>query len=96
MNVRLASRVPAYLRNCRQNVIMLRGALASQDFATASVLGHQMRGSGGMFGFPAITDCGATIEAAADDADAARSSRCVDTLSVLLDGLDVGDLVALT
>jgi len=96
INPRLASRVPAYLRNCRQNVIMLRGALANQDFATASVLGHQMRGSGGMFGFQTITDCGTAIEAAADDSDAAMSGRWVDALSVLLDKLDVADLVALT
>jgi PAS domain S-box-containing protein len=96
ISLRLASRVPAYLGNCRQKFIMLRGALAQRDFATASVLGHQMRGSGGMFGFQAITDCGAAIEGAADDANAAASDRCVNALSVLLDSLNYGDFVERT
>jgi len=96
LSPRLQSRVAAYIRNCRQNVIMLRAALAVDDFATISVLGHQMRGSGGMFGFETITDCGAAIEAAADDADATKSGQWVDALCVFVDSLDAYNFVALT
>jgi hypothetical protein len=85
---RLLSRVPAYLSNCRQNVIMICAALDRDDFETASVLGHQMRGSGGMFGFQTITNHGAAIESAADEANSATVRQCVDALTVFLDGLN--------
>jgi len=88
-NPKLASRVPAYLRNCRHNVFMIRDALDRDDFDAVSLLGHQMRGSGGMFGFQSITNHGADIEQAAEDADQVASRRGVDALSLYLDGLDI-------
>jgi len=81
--------VPAYLRNCRHNVFMIRDALDRDDFDAVSLLGHQMRGSGGMFGFQSITNHGADIEQAAEDADQVASRRGVDALSLYLDGLDI-------
>jgi signal transduction histidine kinase/DNA-binding NarL/FixJ family response regulator len=70
-----ANRIPAYLQNCRQNVIVMSDALDRVDFETVTSLGHQMMGSGGMFGFQAITDIGGAIELAAGsaDTDASRS-----------------------
>jgi CheY-like chemotaxis protein/HPt (histidine-containing phosphotransfer) domain-containing protein len=58
----IRDRIPAYLQNCRQNVIAMLDALDRVDFETVTSLGHQMSGSGGMFGFQAITDIGAAIE----------------------------------
>ena len=87
-NPKLASRAPAYLSNCRQNVIMIRAALDRADFGTISVLGHQMRGSGGMFGFPLITTHGAAIETAAEDADERVSRQAMNALSLFLEGLE--------
>jgi HPt (histidine-containing phosphotransfer) domain-containing protein len=51
-----ADRIPVYLRNCKQNIIVMREALDRVDFETVTSLGHQMRGSGAMFGFQAITN----------------------------------------
>ncbi|MDP1630530.1 MAG: ATP-binding protein, partial [Caulobacter sp.] len=66
---RLAARVPAFLETCRQNVTALRVALDRADYALATTLGHNMRGSGGAFGFQHITDIGAGLEQAGDAAD---------------------------
>src|SRR5450755_4031250 len=55
---KFADRIPAYLQNCRQNAIMMLDALDRVDFETVTILGHQMRGSGGAYGFQAITDIG--------------------------------------
>jgi len=44
---KLADRIPAYLQNCRQNVVVMLDALDRVDFETVASLGHQMRGSGG-------------------------------------------------
>jgi CheY-like chemotaxis protein/HPt (histidine-containing phosphotransfer) domain-containing protein len=80
-------RVPAYLRNCKQNVVVMLDALDRVDFETVTSLGHQMMGSGGMFGFQAITDIGRSIEMAAESADGDASRKWVGALSIYLDGV---------
>jgi signal transduction histidine kinase/AmiR/NasT family two-component response regulator len=82
-----ADRIPAYLQNCRQNVIVMRDALDRVDFETVTSLGHQMRGSGGAYGFQAITDIGAALEDAAGSADNDGSRKWVAELSIYLDGI---------
>src|SRR5450432_22062 len=83
-----ADRIPAYLQNCRQNVIVLREALDRVDFETVTSLGHQMRGSGGAYGFQAITDIGAGLQQAAESADNDVSRKWVRELSNYLDGVE--------
>ncbi|SDN09537.1 PAS domain S-box-containing protein [Afipia sp. GAS231] len=85
---RSAIRIPAYLRNCKQNVIVMLDALDRVDFETVTSLGHQMMGSGGMFGFQTITDIGRSIEQAAESADSDASRKWVGALSIYLDGVE--------
>jgi PAS domain S-box-containing protein len=84
---KFADRIPAYLQNCRHNVTVMLDALDRVDFETVSSLGHQMRGSGGSYGFPAITDIGAALQEAGESADANVSRRCLGELSSYLDGI---------
>jgi PAS domain S-box-containing protein len=86
--LRFADRIPAYLQNCRQNVIVMLDALDRVDFETVTSLGHQMRGSGGAYGFQAITDIGASLEHAGESADADVSRKWVGVLSSYLDGIE--------
>ena len=81
---RLAALGPAYLKNCRQNTITMEGALSREEFATLTILGHQMSGSGAMFGFQAISDIGAAIENAAGRGDADDARACVGKLADFL------------
>ena len=82
---RLTERTPTYLQNCRQNIVAMYDALDRADFEAVTILGHNLRGSGGGFGFQAITDIGAGIERAAADADTAASRQWVAELSSYLD-----------
>ena len=86
--LRLAERTPAYLENCRNNVIAINAALDQADFETVIILGHNMRGSGGGFGFQAITEIGAGLEQAADLADLGTSRKWAKELSDYLDRVD--------
>ena len=85
---KFADRNPAYLRNCRQNVIVMLDAFDRIDFETVTILGHQMSGSGGMFGFQAITDIGGALEQAAGSADNDASRKWVGELSNYLDDVE--------
>ena len=82
---RLAAQAPAFLVHCRQNVIAMSAALDRADFDVVTILGHNMRGSGGGFGFQGITDIGAQLELAAEDADIDVSRKWVRELSNYLD-----------
>jgi PAS domain S-box-containing protein len=84
---RLAQSIPAYLHNCRLNVLAMDEALDRADFDAVAILGHNMRGSGGGFGFPAITDIGAGLELAAVSADAGATRKWVAELSSYLDSI---------
>ena len=68
----------------------IEGALVRGDFAAVNLLGHNMRGSGGGFGFPAITDIGAGLELALDPADIDAARRWVAELSGYLDLIESG------
>ena len=63
----IADIVPKFLANIVQNAPAILKALETGDFETARRLGHNMKGTGGAYGFPAITDLGAQIEQAAKD-----------------------------
>ena len=58
------------------------------DFETVKFLGHQMRGSGGAFGFQTITDIGAELQQAAESADTEASRKWVGELSNYLDRVE--------
>jgi len=85
---KLAELTPAYLENCRHNVVLMHDALDRADFDAVTILGHNLRGSGGGFGFQAITDIGAGLERAAESADIDVSRRWVDELSSYLDRVE--------
>ena len=87
---RLAEQTPAYLENCRTNVVAMNAALDRGDFAAVTLLGHNLRGSGGGFGFQAITDFGAGLEQAADDADLAGTRQVIGELSRYLETVPAG------
>jgi len=84
---RIEERTPAYLENCRRDVIVMLAALDRADFDAVTILGHNLRGSGGGFGLPAITDFGAGIEQAAGNADVDETRKWLAELSTYLDPL---------
>ena len=89
MKSSVAEQVPAYLRNCRQNVIDIRDAPDRTDFETVTILGHNMSGSGGMYGFQAITEIGTALQLAAESSDRRRLTQMGGELSSYLDRVDI-------
>lgn len=61
----LADLIPGYLANRKDDLAAISGALEKKDMETIRILGHSMKGSGGGYGFDAITNIGALMEKAA-------------------------------
>lgn len=57
--------IPGYLANRRLDLANLPGLIDRADWAALVLLGHGMKGSGGSYGFDAISGFGACIERAA-------------------------------
>ena len=85
MAKRFAEWTPAYLENCRQNIIVMHAALDRAEFEAVAILGHNLRGSGGGFGFQAITDIGGALEVACKATDVDRARALLGELSDFLD-----------
>ena len=85
--------IPEYLANRKQDVTTIAQALAAGDLDTIRVLGHRMKGSGGGYGFDAITAIGDILEQAAQSANTAairQQLQCladfVERVKVVYDG----------
>ena len=84
----LAAKVPEYLQNCRENVVIMGEALDRSDFGTVGLMAHNLRGSGGAYGFQPITDIGAALEESAIRLDVAASREWLAELSRRLDDVE--------
>ncbi|MBC9031399.1 PAS domain S-box protein [Sphingomonas sp. JC676] len=84
---RLAEMVPAYLESCRHDISVMWDALGRDDFEAVSIFGHNLRGSGGGFGFQSITDLGAELEQACSDSDLDAARALLPRLTAILDHL---------
>jgi CheY-like chemotaxis protein len=81
--------VPQFLENRRADVVRLRDALDASDRETVRRIGHAMRGSGGGYGFDAITRIGSVLEASAIAGDDRAARGGVEELDAYLDRVRV-------
>jgi signal transduction histidine kinase/CheY-like chemotaxis protein/HPt (histidine-containing phosphotransfer) domain-containing protein len=72
--------VPQYLASKPKQIEEARASLISRDFASIRRFGHNLKGTGRGYGFPAIEDLGREIEKAAIESDAGRVAGQLDAL----------------
>ena len=80
---------PGYLANRRNDLAALRNAVSNGDLGTLRSLGHQMKGSGGGFGFDRITEIGGNLETAAKAQDVPAIEREIANLCDYLDRVEI-------
>jgi HPt (histidine-containing phosphotransfer) domain-containing protein len=81
--------VPRFLENTRKKAAMLTEALTRGDWVEIRSLGHQLKGSGGVYGFDRITEIGQALEQAAEASDADGIRRQVEALVYYLDHVEI-------
>jgi HPt (histidine-containing phosphotransfer) domain-containing protein len=81
--------VSQYLRDCRSDLLQLKAALAAHEYETARRLGHQLKGTGKPYGFPALTQIGRAIEWAAAKKAAPELDSRIQRLEVCLDNMEL-------
>ncbi|MBI3599633.1 MAG: Hpt domain-containing protein [Nitrospinae bacterium] len=81
--------VPGFLQNRHEDVKTILDALEKGDYETIRIAGHTMKGSGGGYGFDAITDMGHSIEEAALGKNSEEIKKQLNELSSYLDSVEV-------
>ncbi|MBF0456262.1 MAG: Hpt domain-containing protein [Nitrospirae bacterium] len=84
----LAGLIPAYLVNRHGDIEKMNSALDSGEFETIRRIGHQLKGSGGGYGFDFITDAGTAIEQGAIEKNYGEIKRHIAALGDYLDRLE--------
>lgn len=87
----LADLIPGFLDKRRKDTVALLTALDDGEFETVRILGHSMKGSGGGYGFDAISEIGAALEQAAKGKNTDEIRQQVSDLSGYLDRVEVMD-----
>lgn len=81
--------IPGYIENRRRDITSIEEALKKNDFETIRILGHSMKGSGGGYGFDAITDIGKRIEEAAKVMEPGEIGKQIASLSEYLHNINI-------
>lgn len=81
--------VPIFLANRQKDIHTLQQALTDADFATLQLLGHRMKGDGGGYGFPQISEIGAAMEQAAEQRDPRAFEHLIAQLQDFLNRVHV-------
>ena len=68
----------------------MRAALAKAQFADLQRLAHRMKGSGGNYGYPMLTDAAKDLENAAKAQDAQSAGPALDQIAALCQAIQKG------
>jgi CheY-like chemotaxis protein len=83
-NPELREVMPGFLESRRRDLEAMRAALQDANLDAIRVLGHNMKGCGGGYGLPEITDLGASLEEAAQRQDGDEIRKHLEALSEYL------------
>ena len=73
-----------YINHTSKELVSIMGNLETNSFDSLRTFGHNIKGSGGMYGFNEVTEIGAVIEAAAKDEDMALIKSNLKNLDLFL------------
>ena len=73
-----------YINHTSKELVSIMEDLENKSFDTLRTFGHNIKGSGGMYGFNEVTELGAVIETAAKDEDLALIKSNLSSLDLFL------------
>jgi len=78
-----------YIDRCRAALPVAGTALDRSDYGYLRVLGHRLKGSGGAYGIPALTEMGSGLEEAARRGDTAGLQSQLGQLGAYLARIEI-------
>ena len=81
--------IPRFLANRQKEIVKMQAFLAQADFDALKLAGHTLKGVGGGYGFPALSELGARFEVYADARDLQAVAAALDEYSLYMTQVDV-------
>ncbi|ACV64489.1 putative cytoplasmic protein [Desulfofarcimen acetoxidans DSM 771] len=81
--------IPEYLSNRQKDIKNLLEALEQVDYDSIIFIGHNMKGSGGAYGFDYITEIGCCLEVAAKERNCELIDKKVQELTNYLERIQI-------
>jgi HPt (histidine-containing phosphotransfer) domain-containing protein len=81
--------IPDFLENRKQEALSMKTFSEQKDFTAIHKAAHTFRGASGNYGFDALAQAGAALEAAAQDADADKIKSLLKDIQDLLNRIKV-------
>ncbi|MBZ5592933.1 MAG: response regulator [Acidobacteriia bacterium] len=81
--------IPLFLESTREDLQALSQALGTLDYSRIRFIGHDLKGSGGGYGFDQLSVIGKSIEEAAKRSDSEEVGKQIAVLTDYLDRVDV-------
>ncbi len=85
----MAQHIPRFLENRRTELERIRAAISGGDLPGVATFAHKLKGSGGTFGFDALSALGARLEHAVSRLDDGTLLRIVDEIAWYLEHVHV-------
>jgi len=79
----LAGIIEQFVAGLPSRLEEMRGAAANGDYERLRRLAHQLKGAGGSYGYPMLTDAARTLEDAARDGDIESGNLAMNRLAGL-------------
>jgi HPt (histidine-containing phosphotransfer) domain-containing protein len=80
----LTDLLPQYFALCRRDLEHIRKALQDGNLDDIRIVGHNLKGSGGAYGFPELSDIGLAMETAAKAGDREALERQIEKFTDFL------------
>lgn len=77
--------IPDFLKRRGEDIHLLRSAFAEADFEAIAKIAHKVKGSGGSFGFPQLSEIGADLEVAARSKDREATESGIEGMAGVVD-----------
>ncbi len=80
--------IPFFMASLTKNLQTLNKAFENQDNETIELIGHKLMGTGGSYGFQAISEIGLDLESAAIEKNQELMRQKIDELSIYLERVE--------
>ena len=87
--IELEPLMPRFLANRQKEIVKMQAFLAKADFDALKLAGHSLKGVGGGYGFPLLSELGARFEVYADARDLQAVAAALDEYSLYMAQVDV-------
>lgn len=81
--------IPGYVKNRKLEIFQLKRLLEDNAFDKIRIIGHNLKGSGGLYGLPPISTFGSQLETAALSSNNTEIADVIAALHVYLDELNL-------